>query len=90
MLAKQLELDDSTEVPASHLKLVGERRLGTEEHPPERRRRLGFIGYVWDRVREQVREQPERYARLTDRLIVLGIVVVLAVSAYILVIADPR
>jgi hypothetical protein len=89
MLAKQLELDDSTEVPANRLKLVGERPLGAEEHPPERRGRLRFIGNVWDRVREQVRQQPERYAHLADRLIVLLIAVVLAVSAYILILADP-
>lgn len=88
MLAKQREDDDTAEVPTERLKLVGERLLEPAKQARERGRRLAFFGNALDRMREQRRQQPERYARLADRLILLGIAIVLAVSAYILI-ADP-
>ena len=91
MLARQPETrpetDDGTEVPTNRLKVVSERLLLSEGEPP-RRRRLGFISNAIGRFREEARLQPERYARLVDRLILLGIAVVVLVSAYILI-ADP-
>lgn len=88
MLARQREVDDSVEVPTNRLKLVGDDIIGTGKEAPARRRRLGFIGSAWVRMREQMRQQPERYARLADRLILLGLAIVLMVSAYIFMFAD--
>jgi hypothetical protein len=92
MLARQPEtrpeIDEGTEVPTNRLKVVSERLLLSEGEPRQRRRRLGFISNAISRFREEARLQPERYARLVDRLIVLGIAVVVLVSAYIFI-ADP-
>jgi uncharacterized protein YjeT (DUF2065 family) len=87
MLARQREVDDSAEVPTNRLKLVGDVIIGTGKEAP-RRRRLGFVGSAWVRMREQMRQQPERYTRLADRLILLGIAIVLMVSVYIFMFAD--
>ena len=90
MLARQpeerSESDDSTEVPINRLKVVGERPL-----LPDREflhGRLAFIRDTLSRFREEARLHPGRYRQLADRLILLGIAVVLLVSAYILI-ADP-
>jgi hypothetical protein len=88
MLARQLEPDDNPEVPRGRLKLVGERSVGTGEEDPARGRRFAFWGYAMGWIREQVRQRPERYARLPDRLILLGIIIVLVVSAYVFFV-DP-
>ncbi len=90
MLARQLEerseCDDTTEVRINRLKVVGERFL-----LPEREflhGRLAFISDAIGRFREEARRQPGRYRQLADRLILLGIAIVVLVSAYILI-ADP-
>ncbi len=93
MLARQPERDAepdiSPDVPANRVKLVGELLAGPGmETPVRRRRRLPFIGDAISRLREEARLQPERYAQLVDRLILLGITVVVLVSAYILIV-DP-
>jgi hypothetical protein len=87
MLARQPETNDTSEVPANHLKLVEDRLPQPEVR--QGRRRLPFISNALERLREEIRSQPERVAWLTDRLIILGITVVIAVSAYILLVADP-
>jgi hypothetical protein len=90
MLARQpeerSESDDSTEVPINRLKVVGERPV-----LPDREflhGRLAFISDAISRFREETRLHPGRYRQLADRLILLGVAVVLLVSAYILI-ADP-
>jgi hypothetical protein len=88
MLARQQEPDYSAETPTNHLKVVGEQLRGTVKTTRVRRRRLAFIGNALARLREEIRMEPERYAQVMDRLILLGIAVVLAVSAYIFI-ADP-
>jgi len=92
MLARQPERrpasDDSSEVPANRLKVVSERFPLPEEEPLQRRRRLAFISNALSRFREEARLQRARYPHLLDGLILLGIAVVLLVSAY-LFIADP-
>jgi hypothetical protein len=88
MLARQPESDDATAVPTNRLKVVGERLLEPGREPQQRRRRLAFITNAITRFREETRLEPERYAQLVDRLILLGIAVVVAVAAYILI-ADP-
>jgi hypothetical protein len=88
MLARQTDTDDGPEAPTNRLKVVGEPPRGTTHGKQVRRRRPAFIGNALARLREQIGLQPERYARLADRLILLGIAVVVAVSAYILI-ADP-
>jgi hypothetical protein len=90
MLARQpedrSESDGSTEVPINRLKVVGERPV-----LPDRELlhgRLVFISDALSRFREEARRNPRRYRQLADRLILLGIGVVLLVAAYILI-ADP-
>jgi hypothetical protein len=92
MLARQPEgrpaADDRTEVPTYRLKVVGDPPLGPERGLTLRHRRLAFVSNAISRLREEARQQPERYAQLVDRLILLGIAVVVLVSTYILI-ADP-
>ena len=92
MLARQTErrpeTDDSSELPGSRLRVVDEGLFGPERERPLPRRRLASVSNVINRFREEARLQPERYAQLVDRLILLGIAVVLVVSAYILIV-DP-
>ena len=89
MLARQLEPDDNAEVLRGRLKLVGERSVGTGEEDPARGGRFAFFGNAMGWIHEQVRQRPERYAHLPDRLILLGIIIVLVVSVYVFI-ADPR
>lgn len=86
MLARQPESDDKGATSPSRLKVVGDRALGTEV--TGRHQRFAFFRNGVDRFRTFVREQPERYKRMLDRLIVLGVVVVLVVAMYILIV-DP-
>jgi len=94
MLARQAErrpeTDESSELLASRLRVVDEGLFGPERERPLRRRRrpLAFISNAINSFFEEARLQPERYARLVDRLILLGIAVVVVVSAYVLIV-DP-
>ena len=93
MLARQAErrpeTDESSELLASRLRVVDEGLFGPERERPLRRRRpLAFISNAINSFFEEARLQPERYARLVDRLILLGIAVVIVVSAYVLIV-DP-
>ena len=88
MLARQQNTEDNAEVPPSRLKVVGERTLLAAGDAPVRRRRLPFVGNLIGWFREGMREQPERAARLLDRLILVLVIVVVIVSAYVLI-ADP-
>jgi len=88
MLARQLEMNDNAEVPPGRLKVVGARPVGTGEEEPGRAGRFGFLGNAMGWLREQVGQQPERYTHLSDRLILLGVIIVLLVSAYVLIV-DP-
>ena len=91
MLATRLrEIEDSPEVRASHLKVVSERlpeatRTPLVLTPPPAKT---IFGRALARWREAVQEEPERYRKILDRAIVVGIVVVLAVAAYVLIV-DP-
>jgi hypothetical protein len=84
MLARQLETDDITEAPQSRLMLVGERQTATVQEESGRARRLAFFGGAIVRISERVRQRPD----LSDRLLVLGIIIVVVVSVYVLVF-DP-
>ena len=88
MLARQLETDRNAEVPPDRLKLVGERPIPTREEEPRGAGRFAFFGNAMGWLREQARQQPERYAHLSDRLLVLGIIIVVVVSAYVFIV-DP-
>jgi len=86
MLARQPESDDKGAPSPSRLKVVGDRALGTEVSGGQRR--FAFFRNGIDRFRTFTREQPERYKRMLDRLIVVAVVVVLVVAMYILIV-DP-
>ena len=88
MLARQLETDDGTEVLSGRLQLVGERAIGSGQAEHRRTGRFAFLGNATGWLRAQIRQRPERYAHLTDRLIILGIIIVLVVSVYVFI-ADP-
>ena len=89
MLARSRPIEDSLEMPASHLKVVSERlpeaRPPLVLLPPPSRTVFGRALARW---REAVQEEPERYRKILDRAILLGIVAVLVVAAYILIV-DP-
>lgn len=88
MLARQPETDDNAEVPTGRLKLVAERLVEGAAEEPGRSGRLATFGNTMGWIREQMRQRPERYAHLTDRLILLGIIIVFVVSVYVFI-ADP-
>ena len=93
MLARQPDAEDGFEEPTNRLTVVGDRLpAALRERPnrqrPRRARRFRFLGDFLARLREQARLQPEQAARLRDRLILLGIAIVVAVSVYIFI-ADP-
>ena len=91
MLATRLrEIEDSPEVRASHLKVVSERLPEAARTPlvltPQPAKTI--FGRALARWREAVQEEPERYRKMLDRGILVGILVVLVVAAYILLL-DP-
>jgi len=88
MLARQLETDRNPEEPPDRLKLVGERPIATGKEETRGVRRFAFLGNATGWLREQVRQQPERYAQLSDRILVLGIIIVVVVSVYVFIV-DP-
>ena len=89
MLARQQNTEDNAEVSPSRLKVVGERTFpAVDDAPAPPRRRLPFVGNLIGLFRKGMREEPERVARLLDRLIIVLVIIVLIVSAYVLI-ADP-
>ena len=88
MLARRLETNDTDEAPPGRLKVVGERPIGMADEESGRGGRFAFFGNAMDWLREQVRQRPERYAHLSDRLILLGIIIVFVVSLYVFIV-DP-
>jgi len=88
MLARQTETDDTAEVPTGRLKLVGERLLEAAGEESGRGGRFAFFGNAVGWIRGQARQRPERYAHLTDRLILLGLIIVVVVSLYVFIV-DP-
>ncbi len=90
-LARVQQPDESIPAFPSRLKLVSQPVPETVRPvvspTPERPTGFAIVQRTLARVRDAVEQQPDRYRKLGDRLLVFSILVVLAVAAYALIAA---